>query len=201
MISSSISRCPPSPKTNCIPLIGEHSLISCIYKSEIFSGGGPPSIRSTVINFTSKQTLTNITNTNIALAPLAMQKAFISARSASLIASGSLECATCGGEASNVCSSVSSCRETNRSANAVEQYHVLHFSERLFCSCSDNRCISEARKMRNASARKEGQGFGMKLSCRCAISPIHVVCSGDIGRTEKVFDIFFRSKMRAKMFL
>lgn len=178
-------RCPPSPKTISIPLTGEQSLISCIYQSEIFSGGGPPRRRSTVVNLKSKQPLTKMTSSNIALAPLAMQRAFVSARSASLIASGSLKCATCGREASHVCSSVSACREMNRGGNGVEQNHVLLYSERLISSCSENRCISEARRIRNASSRKGGRGFGMTLSCRCAIIPIPGICSGDVDRKEK----------------
>ena len=187
MISSSMPRCPKASKTNSIPLAGGHSLISCIYQSEIFSGGGPPRLRSTVVNFKSKQTLAKMTNSNIALSPFAMQGAFVSARSASLIACGSLKCATCGREASHVCSSVSAWQEMNRSANAVEQNHVVLYSERLISSCSESRCITEARRIRNVSSRKGGRGFGMKLSYRCAVISISSLRGGDID--QKINDM------------
>jgi hypothetical protein len=162
--------CPPSlKKTNSTE---KQCLTSCIYKTEIFSGGSQAATRTTVVNFNAEMTLAEITNPNISLAPHAFQRALVPARATSLIASGSMKCATCDREASNVCSSVTACRGTNRSANAVEKYHVLFFSERLICSCSDHRCVSEARRMRNISERKDGQGFGTKLAFRCAIEPI-----------------------------
>ena len=163
--------CPPlSTKTNSTE---EQCLTSCIYRTEIFSGGRQTVTRTSVVNFKSKRTLAGITN------PRPFQRALVPARAASLMASGSLKCATCDREASNVCSSVSACRGTNRSANAVEKYHVLLFSERLICSCCDHHCISAARRMRNVSELKGGQGFGTKLAFRCAIEPIgRVVQSG-----------------------
>jgi hypothetical protein len=163
---------PSSKKMNSVLVTDERCLTSCIYRTEIFSGGSPHTTRTTVVNFKSKRTLAEITNPNISLAPRAIQRALVPSRVASLIASGSLKCHTCYKEASKICSSITACRGTNRSANAVEKYHVLLLSERLICSCSDHRCISEARRMRNVSERKGDQGFGTKLAFRCAIEPI-----------------------------
>jgi hypothetical protein len=186
--------CPPSSKkTNSME---EQCLTSCIYRTEIFSGGRQTVTRTSVVNFKSKRTLAEIMNPNISLAPHAFQQALLPARATSLMASGSLKCATCDREASNVCSSITACRGTNRSANSVEKYHVLLFSERLICSCSDHRCIFEARRIRNVSERKGGQGFGTKLAFRCAIEPIGRVIqslpisSGRIAGKENTCDNF-----------
>lgn len=168
--------CPhSSKKTNSTE---EQSPTSCIYRTEIFSGGRQTVTRTSVVNFKSKRTLAEITNPYISLAPRAFQRALLPARAASLMASGSLKCATCDREASNVCSSVTACRGTNRSAISAEKYLVLLLSERLICSCNDHRCISEARRMRNVSEIKGGQGFGTKLAFRCAIEPISRAIQG-----------------------
>ena len=162
--------CPhSSKKTNSTE---EQSPTSCIYRTEIFSGGRQTVTRTSVVNFKSKRTLAGITT------PRAFQRALLPARAASLMASGSLKCATCDREASNVCSSVTACRGTNRSAISAEKYLVLLLSERLICSCNDHRCISEARRMRNVSEMKGGQGFGTKLAFRCAIEPISRAIQG-----------------------
>ena len=161
--------------------------MSCIYRTEVFNA-----TRTTVVGFPSKQMLAEMPTPN----PLAIKRALAPARAATLIASGLLSCATCGKEASNVCSSLVVCRGTNRSANAIEmgcyafhthhghlldgedKYQVLLFSERNICSCSDQRCISEARRRRNVlEERKGGQGFGTKLTFRGAIEPIGRVLS------------------------
>lgn len=176
--------CPhSSKKTNSTE---EQCPTSCIYRTEIFSGGRQTVTRTSVVNFKSKR---------ISLAPRAFQRALLPARAASLMASGSLKCATCDREASNVCSSVTACRGTNRSAISAEKYLVLLLSERLICSCSDHRCISEARRMRNVSEMKGGQGFGTKLAFRCAIEPISRVIqslptSGRIDGKENICENF-----------
>ena len=145
-------------------------LISCIYNAEIHSGGGGPTApQSTVVNFVS-----NVEGVApSALTPPQIQTALAPAKAAVLSTIGSFKCATCDEDAYNVCSSIAVYRGNNTNDNE----NVLHFFERMICSCNDVGCISEARRRRNFLGGRMG-------SFRCALEPISSVLSvtAEVGK-------------------
>eukprot|EP00580_Thalassiosira_gravida_P003646 CAMPEP_0201605094 /NCGR_PEP_ID=MMETSP0492-20130828/5030_1 /ASSEMBLY_ACC=CAM_ASM_000837 /TAXON_ID=420259 /ORGANISM="Thalassiosira gravida, Strain GMp14c1" /LENGTH=210 /DNA_ID=CAMNT_0048069273 /DNA_START=13 /DNA_END=645 /DNA_ORIENTATION=+ len=159
-------------------------LISCIYNADIYSGyGGHITPKSTVINFVSNDSIDGIAPST--LAPSQIQKALYPAKAAVFSTIGSFECVTCGNDAYNICSSIAAYRGTDANDSAFSSENVLHFFERIICSCDNVKCISEARRKRNTDPRKDGRmGFSFGLAFRCALEPIASVLSStkEVGK-------------------
>lgn len=158
-------------KANTVPLAEKCYLISVIYNAQVICSASETASGKGIISFASTQLLGCGS-----LNPPSLQRALAPAKSAALVASGSLKCSVCDRPAENVCSSLVINQRSN--GDELERFAVLDVSEQMICSCGDSKCMSSARKRRNDCAGQRGGGLlGYRIALRCALEPISKLIS------------------------
>ena len=111
-------------KANTVPLAEKCYLISVIYNAQVICSASETASGKGIISFASNQLLGCGS-----LNPPSLQRALAPAKSAALVASGSLKCSVCDRPAENVCSSLVINQRSN--GDELERFAVLDVSEQM----------------------------------------------------------------------